>query len=246
MIFSQNRSSFSVSYLSQRHTHPPSFAAQNPKSQALHLHLLNHAIQFITWSYGFCPCDISNLPVYLHLCCLHPSLGCHCLLPGLMNSNWAEWSLSVRTTAEWPIQNVNLIGPPPCIKLFCHLQIHVGWGDINQNYKALHGLSATPPSSLTLSHCPFSVMVKWNYLFFLSHLCVPATGPLHLLPPGLGHSLFLYLVNSNFSSGKSLSQISHLETCIALCCACCGSTLPFIGVVSSYSCVSNFRLPPPL
>lgn len=90
MIFPQNWSSFSVSYLSQWHMHPPSFAAQNPKSWALHLHLLNHAIQFIIWSYGFCPCDISNLPVYLHLCCLHPGLGCHCLLLGLMNSNWAE------------------------------------------------------------------------------------------------------------------------------------------------------------
>lgn len=70
MIFSENRSSFSVSYLSQWHEHPPSSAAQKPRRHALHLHLLNLAISSITWFCRFRLCNSSNLPVYLYLCCL--------------------------------------------------------------------------------------------------------------------------------------------------------------------------------
>lgn len=79
MVFAQTRASFSV--------HPVLQLRDLKVILYASIFLTLPRIQSITWSCGFYPCNISNLPVYLHLCCLHPSPGYHCLLPELSSSN---------------------------------------------------------------------------------------------------------------------------------------------------------------
>lgn len=179
MIFSQTRSSFSVSYLSQWHEHPPSSAAQKPKSHPLHFHLLYPPNQSITWSYGFYPCNVSNLPVYLHLCCLTLVQDAIVSCPNscFLISMWAIIPCAHYSTVTYSKGKSNWT--PSCNKT-CYLSAD-NWGsgrDLNQNCEAPHALTTTHPLGPTLPHYPSSVIANWNQLpFSFGHSHILATEP---------------------------------------------------------------------
>lgn len=156
-----------------------SSAAQKPKSHPLCFHLLNPLIQSITWSYGFYPCNVSNLPVYLHLSCLTLAQDAivSCLNSCFLISMWAIAPCVHYSTVTYSKRKSNWT--PSCNKT-CSLSSD-NWGsgrDLNQNCEAPCALTTTHPLGPVLPHSPFSVIAKWNQLSFsFGHSHIPATGP---------------------------------------------------------------------
>lgn len=155
MIFPQTRSSFSVSYLSRGTSLHPVPQLRN-RRVVLYTSIFLTAPPNPSRDSGFYPCNISNLPVYLHLCCLHPSPDAS-VLPGLMFSNWAVSNRSACTRQQSDVFKMHIPPPPlplPCVKL-CPM-IFGTWRvgrDHHQNWKAPHAVSCSPLGPLSFLCC---------------------------------------------------------------------------------------------